>query len=391
MRSMRAVVDAMRAVLPSKDGFELVYIEQATGAFDHALVDFIKCRASLEEEIAAVLKLVARILVAKPRAALFFDIEAKAQTARINPTLTDLGQPPYSVVLTQGVCDLVQGLVGTTHKAVTLLNHRDGLLAGAAFDPFVSVEHHLHAKGRMTTHLDGEMSPLFVDEVKVVVIDVRPGLAGFQMRHLALATCDLPHQGGRLGHQNEKKAGKVRIFWQMLFGEPVLAFSSGAVDKRQAVGFGIVVDPSAKSSRHAYQMLLVEALIGAGQIAPPTAKTASAVAARKIAVNYDAIDTVIAPLQGVTEIVREVIVLFHAKDAPISSGHDATAQSASFSKRSLGKSVDTGFAEAYNNLAFTLRKQGSANFQKSLAYYNKAIQLKPKLAEAYMYRGVLYT
>ena len=53
--------------------------------------------------------------------------------------------------------------------------------------------------------------------------------------------------------------------------------------------------------------------------------------------------------------------------------------------------LDPDFAEAYNNLAFTLRKQGSANFQKSLAFYNKAIQLKPKLAEAYMYRGVLYT
>jgi tetratricopeptide (TPR) repeat protein len=53
--------------------------------------------------------------------------------------------------------------------------------------------------------------------------------------------------------------------------------------------------------------------------------------------------------------------------------------------------LDPDFAEAYNNLAFTLRKQGPANFQKSLAYYNKAIQLKPKLAEAYMYRGVLYT
>ncbi|MGA7213396.1 MAG: tetratricopeptide repeat protein [Terrimicrobiaceae bacterium] len=53
--------------------------------------------------------------------------------------------------------------------------------------------------------------------------------------------------------------------------------------------------------------------------------------------------------------------------------------------------LDPGFAEAYNNLAFTLRKQGSGNFQKSLAYYNKAIQLNPKLAEAYMYRGVLYT
>jgi Flp pilus assembly protein TadD len=53
--------------------------------------------------------------------------------------------------------------------------------------------------------------------------------------------------------------------------------------------------------------------------------------------------------------------------------------------------LDPNFAEAYNNLAFTLRKQGAANYQKSLAYYDKAIQLKPKLAEAYMYRGVLYT
>ena len=53
--------------------------------------------------------------------------------------------------------------------------------------------------------------------------------------------------------------------------------------------------------------------------------------------------------------------------------------------------LDKNFAEAYNNLAFVLRKQGSANFQKSLDYYNQAIELKPKLAEAYMYRGVLNT
>jgi tetratricopeptide (TPR) repeat protein len=49
------------------------------------------------------------------------------------------------------------------------------------------------------------------------------------------------------------------------------------------------------------------------------------------------------------------------------------------------------FAEAHNNLGYTLRKQGPAQFQKSLEQYNTAIELKPKLAEAYMYRGVLYT
>src|SRR4029450_5895665 len=111
------------------------------------------------------------------------------------------------------------------------------------------------------------------------------------------------------------------------------------VDERKALGFGIVVDPSAESSRHAHQMLLAEGVLGAGQIAPPSAETASAVAAREISVKNNAINTVIAPLQRVTEIAREVIVLFHDKDTPISPGHDATAQSASFSKRSLGKSV----------------------------------------------------
>jgi tetratricopeptide (TPR) repeat protein len=49
------------------------------------------------------------------------------------------------------------------------------------------------------------------------------------------------------------------------------------------------------------------------------------------------------------------------------------------------------FAEAHNNLGYTLRKQGAANYQKSLEHYNTAIELKPKLADAYMYRGVLYT
>ena len=49
------------------------------------------------------------------------------------------------------------------------------------------------------------------------------------------------------------------------------------------------------------------------------------------------------------------------------------------------------FAEAHNNLGYTLRKQVAANYQKSLEHYNTAIDLKPKLAEAYMYRGVLYT
>lgn len=47
-------------------------------------------------------------------------------------------------------------------------------------------------------------------------------------------------------------------------------------------------------------------------------------------------------------------------------------------------------AEAHNNLAFSLRVQGSANFDRALLHYNRAIALKPDLHVAYMYRGVLH-
>lgn len=51
---------------------------------------------------------------------------------------------------------------------------------------------------------------------------------------------------------------------------------------------------------------------------------------------------------------------------------------------------DANFAEAHNNLAYVLRKQGEAQYKTALQHYDKAIKLKPQMAEAYMYRGVLF-
>ena len=48
-------------------------------------------------------------------------------------------------------------------------------------------------------------------------------------------------------------------------------------------------------------------------------------------------------------------------------------------------------AEAHNNLAFSLRMQGARNYERALQHYNRALELKPDLAQAYMYRGVLFT
>ncbi len=53
--------------------------------------------------------------------------------------------------------------------------------------------------------------------------------------------------------------------------------------------------------------------------------------------------------------------------------------------------ADEKLAEAHNNLAFSLRMQGAHNRDRALRHYDRALQLKPNLARAYMYRGVLFT
>lgn len=56
-----------------------------------------------------------------------------------------------------------------------------------------------------------------------------------------------------------------------------------------------------------------------------------------------------------------------------------------------GLALDETLAEAHNNLAFSLRMQGAHHFGRALRHYQRALELKPDLAQAYMYRGVLFT
>lgn len=53
--------------------------------------------------------------------------------------------------------------------------------------------------------------------------------------------------------------------------------------------------------------------------------------------------------------------------------------------------ADERLAEAHSNLAFSLRMQGPVNRERALRHYDRALELKPRLAQAYMYRGVLFT
>ncbi|MEM9556239.1 MAG: tetratricopeptide repeat protein [Acidobacteriota bacterium] len=51
---------------------------------------------------------------------------------------------------------------------------------------------------------------------------------------------------------------------------------------------------------------------------------------------------------------------------------------------------DGDFAEAHNNLAYALRKQGAEHYDTAKKHYDTAIELDPELAQAYHYRGILH-
>ena len=72
--------------------------------------------------------------------------------------------------------------------------------------------------------------------------------------------------------------------------------------------------------------------------------------------------------------------------ALLEKGEYAAAQMA-FEKAIWAKE---DFAEAHNNLGYVLRRQGGEHYNAALEHYDRALELDPKLAEAYMYRGVLH-
>jgi tetratricopeptide (TPR) repeat protein len=84
---------------------------------------------------------------------------------------------------------------------------------------------------------------------------------------------------------------------------------------------------------------------------------------------------------------ERAIVVYNEGVKLLRDKHYAAAQEKF--EQALG--LDEALAEGHNNLAFSRRLQGTHHFERALKHYNRALELKPDLAQAYMYRGVLFT
>jgi hypothetical protein len=114
---------AVRTGLGAEQGAQDRYVQTRAAPVDHHVEDPVHLGVGAEQQIAAVLDLVDRVVVAEATAPLFVDIQTEAQARGVDPPVADLAQPPYSRILRQGVCDLSQGLrVG--HRGEAVAFHR---------------------------------------------------------------------------------------------------------------------------------------------------------------------------------------------------------------------------------------------------------------------------
>src|SRR5262245_66407172 len=86
------------------------------------------------------------------------------------------------------------------------------------------IERNLQAKGRMTAHFNGEMSPLRVDNVEMVMVDEPPVFGPSQHYFTVAIIFGLPNQGRSFGNENGKHPSELGIGGAKFLGLGVLGF-----------------------------------------------------------------------------------------------------------------------------------------------------------------------
>ncbi|MBI4024693.1 MAG: hypothetical protein HY360_06900 [Verrucomicrobia bacterium] len=189
---------------------------------------------------------------------------------------------------------LIQGIqVAACGKAVALLDPGDSLLMGLAFDPLVAVDHHLHPKGWVAAHFDRQMPPVGVQQVKVIMLDQRPGLRSTQDQLTLAVLLGFPDQPRCPSHEDGKYATEVGFLRQKRFGTGMFGFvADRAVQNRHALALGESVDTAAKVAGHLLEAFLIQGHAGIKDI-PPSEQAATGLSQGKIAVEDQPIDAVV--------------------------------------------------------------------------------------------------
>jgi hypothetical protein len=301
-------------MLGAKDGLDHLEVQGGSRSVNDTMKHLIQVASSLKEKVTTIFALVDRIGVTESTFLLLPTLQSEAQTS-INPTLTGPNQAPYRARGSHGVCDSGQACgVRDLCKTVTLFGERNPAFLGLTSHVFMTVEDHLSIKGRMRAELDSQMPPLWVHDMKRILIDIR-GL-GLDVGDPLLGAVDLENGHGCQSSNDAEDASETGIFGDMLFGQFMLPFSTLTVNQRNALLCGISVNSSAKATRESHEMGIIEILIIPSQLAPPSSESSGGLGHNEIGIEHDAIDTIICAVKIALIIVTELIWHHHLSSPP---------------------------------------------------------------------------
>jgi hypothetical protein len=126
--------------------------------------------------------------------------QREAQAVAIDPAIDQGGQVRQALRSIQPAGQHTHARhIRAADKAVFLFHRHHPLSGRLPVHPLVAVDVDLHAEGRMAAQADGHVPPLWIDEMKVVVIDQRP-LLRTPDDHLAFMRINARKTEGALLH-----------------------------------------------------------------------------------------------------------------------------------------------------------------------------------------------
>jgi len=282
----------------AKDGLDGLYIQRGSRSINDAVKNLIQSSPTRKEKVTAILALINRIGVMKATVLLFRKIQSETQAGRVNPTLTHSDQAPYRARSSHGICDSGQAWsVGDLSKTVAFFGKRKLGLLGLTGHVFMPVEHNLSRERRMRTEFDGQVPPLWIEDMERIMIDVRIGGFRPDVDGATVEAVYMENRGRSKPSDDTEHPPEGGVLGEMLLGQFMLVFSGLTMDQRDSLLLGIGVNPSTKSTGKPHEMGVVQGFIRSRQLTPPSPKTTRGLSQTEISIEYDAIYTIICTIE----------------------------------------------------------------------------------------------
>src|SRR5208337_3855919 len=202
-------------------------------------------------------------------------------------------------------------------EAVAFLTKAAAPTAALPLHPFMSVEGHLRSKRRIPAHPHHDMAPFRIDDLKIIVLHMRPGISMTQIDNLpALIELHLPDRRRSPAREHRKDTPELGVFGQKRLGQDMLLLSALAFDKRNPALLAPRSQAPGKVSGHGLHSGIGQSLLASLPDPPPRTESAAGLSEGKIGVDHDAIDTIVTAFQQIGIIAGQIVMRFCCSHQP---------------------------------------------------------------------------